>query len=215
MHPYYPIFLNIEGRRCVVVGGGQVALRKVKVLLEHGAEVQVASPSLCPELSQLAENGTIKALRRDYEPGDLQGAFIAVAATDDMGTNEKVAKEARRERVLVNVVDDPQRSDFIVPSYLRRGDVAVAISTGGRSPALARKIRTELEESFGAEYAALALLLDQVRSELKQRGIRVDGDAWHRALDLNLLLPLLRAGRDDEAKKAMLTNLKRARKNRT
>ncbi|MBI4283119.1 MAG: bifunctional precorrin-2 dehydrogenase/sirohydrochlorin ferrochelatase, partial [Chloroflexi bacterium] len=188
---YYPVFLKISSKRCVVVGGGQVALRKVRTLLEHGASVEVISPDLCPELSQLAESGTIGVRQRSYQAGDLQDAAIAIAATDSRQTNLEVAQEARRKAVLVNVVDDAESSDFIAPSYLRRGDITIAISTAGRSPALARKIRSKLEKDFGEEYASLALLLDEVRAEVKQQGIKVDGDAWQDALDLDLLCGLL------------------------
>lgn len=206
--PYYPIFLNIRGKKCLVVGGGNVALRKVKALLEHGANVQVVSPSLCPELSQLAEEGAIQALQRSYKAEDLKGALIAIAATDNAKTNESVAAEARQRGVLVNVVDDPQHSNFIVPSYFRRGDVTIAVSTSGRSPALARKIRSQLEKGFGTEYGQLALLVGEVRSELKRRGVTVDSDAWQEVLDLDVLIELLRDGRTQEAKDIMLNNLK-------
>jgi len=209
---YYPIFLNISGKKCVVVGGGQVALRKVTTLLEHGASVEVISPDLCSELSQLAESGEIGVLRRSYRAGDLQDAVIAIAATNDSNTNLEVVKEARRKAVLVNVVDDAESSDFIVPSYMRRGDVTIAISTGGRSPALARKIRNRLEKDFGDEYASLALLIDEVRAEVKGQGIKVNGDAWQEALDLDLLGDLLRRGDNEKAKAILLSNLKARQK---
>ncbi len=206
---YYPIFLNISGQRCVVVGGGQVALRKVRTLLEHGAGVEVISPDLCPELGQLAESGEIRVLQRSYQSGDLQDAVIAIAATNDSHTNQEVVTEARRKTVLVNVVDDAESSDFIAPSYMRRGDVTIAISTAGRSPALARKIRTSLEKNFGDEYASLALLLDEVRAEVKRQGIKVNGNAWQEALDLDLLSGLLRRKNSEKARTILLSNLKR------
>ncbi len=209
--PYYPIFLNLSGRRCVVVGGGLVALRKVKALVEHKANIEVISPELCPELREIAERGVIQVLPRSYNKGDLEGAFMAIAATDDSRINGKVAKEAWKKEVLVNVVDDPAQSDFILPSYLRRGAVTIAVSTAGRSPALARKIRIRLEEEFGAEYASLALLIDSVRSELKRRGITLDGDTWHKAIDIDLLNEMLRAGDNEKARAALLSNLERLR----
>ncbi len=204
---YYPVFMNISGKKCVVAGGGEVALRKVKTLLEHGASVKVISPDLCSELGQLAESGEISVLQRSYRAGDLQDAVIAIVATNDSNTNLEVVKEAQRKAVLVNVVDDAESSDFIVPSYMRRGDVIMAISTGGRSPALARKIRTRLEEDFGDEYASLALLIDEVRAEVKRQGIKVDGNAWQEALDLDLLSGLLRRGDNEKAKAILLSNL--------
>jgi len=209
---YYPIFLNISGKKCVVVGGGPVALRKVRTLLEHGASVEVISPDPCSELSQLAESREIRVLQRSYQAGDLQDAIIAIAATNDSNTNLEVVKEARRKAVLVNVVDDPESSDFIAPSYMRRGDVAIAISTGGRSPALARKIRTRLEKDFGGEYASLALLIDGVRAEVKRQGIEVNGDAWQEALDLDLMIDLLKKGNGEKAKAILLSKLKTRQK---
>jgi siroheme synthase-like protein len=207
--PYYPIFLNIGGKKCVVVGGGPVALRKVEALLEHGASVKVISSELCPELGQLGHDGTISILCRDYAWGDLEDAVIAVAATDDSEINGSVSAEARRRGILVNVVDDPQRSDFVVPSYLCRGDITVAVSTGGRSPALARRIRAKLEENFGDEYASLVLLVGEVRSELKQRGITVDNQAWQEALDLDSLTHMLRAGRNEETRAVLFDSLEK------
>ena len=190
-----------------MVGGGQVALRKVKTFLEHGANVEVISRELCAELKKLAESGAIRVSRRQYRLGDLTGALIAVAATDNRRTNQRVAKEASTSAVLVNVVDDAESSDFIVPSYLRRGDVAVAISTGGRSPALARKIKARLEKEFGEEYASLLCLVDEVRSEMKRQGITVEGDGWQEALDLDLIIGLLKKG-EKKARTALLDNLK-------
>ncbi len=205
---YYPVFLNVKGKKCVVVGGGQVALRKVRVMLEHGADVEVISPDLCPELAELSTSGAIRALGRDYQAGDLKNAFVAIAATDHSEINRRVVAEARRKSVLVNVVDDAEISDFIVPSYLRRGEITIAVSTGGTSPALARKIRSRLEKELGDEYALLVGLIGEVRAELKQKKIEVDGDSWQEALDLDLLLDLVRKGETERAKAALLRNLK-------
>lgn len=207
LSPYYPIFLNISGRRCVVIGGGQVARRKVGTLLEHRADVTVISADFCPELGEMAEKGQVRLLHREYRTGDLKKAFMAIAATNDNDTNLKVAKEARRAGVLLNVVDDAGNSDFILPSYLRRGEVTIAVSTAGRSPALARKIRTRLARDFGDEYASLARLISEVRAEVKRQGIKVDGDAWQAALDLDLLSDLVRRGDGEKAKTILLSSL--------
>ncbi len=204
---YYPVFLKLRGRRCAVIGGGEVALRKVRSLLEHGASVSVISPELCPELSDLAAKGQVRVLWRNYEAGDLRGVFIAVAATDDAKVNQELLKEARESKALVNAVDDPENCDFIVPSSLRRGDVTIAVSTSGRSPALARKIRTRLEAEFGEEYAALALLLDETRRWIKREGLKTSNDRWQAALDLDRLTGLLRTGKREQAKNALLTGL--------
>ncbi|MFC1989328.1 bifunctional precorrin-2 dehydrogenase/sirohydrochlorin ferrochelatase [Chloroflexota bacterium] len=205
---YYPVFLNISGRKCVVVGGGQVALRKVMVLLEHGADVEVISPNLCPELARFAESEEISVLNREYQTGDLKGALVAIATTDNDEVNRCVADEAHKKAVLVNVVDDAGNSDFIAPSYLRRGEVTIAISTAGKSPALARKIRTRLEKELGDEYAALTRLVSEVRAEARQQNIKVDGNGWQEALDLDLLIELLKRGDKEKAKDILISNLK-------
>lgn len=209
---YYPVFLNIRGRRCVVVGGGQVALRKVRTLLEHGANIEVISPELCSGLNKLAENGEISVLRKHYQTGDLQGALLAIAATDNNDVNLEVVKEARNRGVLVNVVDSANNSDFVLPSYLNRGDVTIAVSTSGRSPSLARKIRARLEKEFGNEYASLAVLINEVRTEIKRQGIKVDGDDWQEALDLDLMIDLLKKGDGEKARAILLKNLRMSQK---
>ena len=208
--PYYPISLDISGKRCVVVGGGQVAQRKVGALLAGGADIQVISAEPGPELAALEESGRIAVIHRHYRPGDLRKAFIAIAATDNSDINQQVVKEARQEAVLVNVVDDPENSDFIVPSCVRRGSVAIAVSTDGRSPALARKIRTRLEKEFGEEYASLVNLVSEVRAEVKRRGIEVSSDGWQEALDLDLMLDLLKKGDTEKARAVLVDNLNRA-----
>ena len=204
---YYPMFLNISGKRCVVVGGGRVALRKVRALLEHRASIEVISPDPCPELIELAEEGRIRTLRRHYQLGDLQKALIAIAATDNSDINQQVVKEAQGEAVLVNAVDDLENSDFIVPSYVRRGDMTIAVSTAGKSPALARKIRARLEKELGDEYASLVHLIGEVRAEVKRQGIKVSGDDWQEALDLDLMIDLLKRGDVEKAKAVLLDNL--------
>lgn len=214
-HRYYPICLNVHDKRCVVVGGGTVALRKVKALLEHGAIVEVVSQNLCPELSELARANMLKAHLKDYEPQDIKDAFLVIAATNEEDTNKKVADEARRHEILVNAVDKPESSDFIVPSYFRRGALTIAISTDGASPALSRKVRTSLEQSFGEEYTRLTDLLQEARSELKRRAITINGDDWQKALDLDLLIELLQSGQRDEAKAILMHNLEAVRRTST
>ena len=205
--PYYPISLNVRGRKCVVVGGGQVALRKVRTLLEHGANVAVISPEFCSELGQLAGKGSIHVRNREYQEGDLTDAFITIAATDDSNVNRQVTGESRRRAIMINVVDDADNSDFIAPSYLQRGDITIAVSTAGRSPALARKIRTVLEKHFTTEYAALAQLVSEGRDELKHQRIQVDGEGWQQALQLDSLIELLRHGETEKARSTLISNL--------
>jgi precorrin-2 dehydrogenase/sirohydrochlorin ferrochelatase len=208
--PYYPVSLDIKGRRCVVVGGGQVALRKVRALLASGGDIKVISAEPGPELAALEESGQIAVVHRHYRPGDLQKAFVAIAATDSSDINHQVVKEAQQEAVLVNVVDDPENSDFIVPSCVRRGSVAIAVSTNGRSPALARKIRARLEKEFGEEYASLVNLVSEVRTEVKRQGIEFSGDDWQEALDLDLMIDLLKRGDTEKARAVLFDNLNRA-----
>ncbi|MDO8715845.1 MAG: bifunctional precorrin-2 dehydrogenase/sirohydrochlorin ferrochelatase [Dehalococcoidales bacterium] len=197
---YYPVFLDIAGKRCVVIGGGQVALRKVQTLLEYGAKVEVISPELCLELADIPE---ISVQRKQYQSGDLKGAFLAIVATDNHEINHQIAREARSQAVLVNVVDDAEYCDFILPSLVRRGDMTIAVSTAGRSPALARKLRTRLEQDFGEEYAGLVRLIDEVRRDLKQRGITVDGETWQEALELDLLVGLVKSGQIEKAREIL------------
>jgi precorrin-2 dehydrogenase/sirohydrochlorin ferrochelatase len=209
---YYPVFLNVNGRSCVVVGGGQVARRKVEGLLECGASVTVVSPDLCPTLDELARQSKIEAVREPYRPGALRGAFIAIAAAGDNRINRAVAVEAKQAGIPVNVVDGVKGSDFIAPSCLRRGDITIAVSTAGASPALARKIRTRLEKDFGEEYASLAAVVEEVRAGLKRRGIKVDGEDWQKALDVDLMVALIKKGEKEKARSLLLNKLKAMKK---
>jgi siroheme synthase-like protein len=147
----YPIFLDLAGRRCVVVGGGEVATRKASRLSQAGAEVVVVSPRVGPELEGMG----VGIWHRPYEYGDLEDADLAFAATDSREVNAAVAREANERGVLINVADRPSEGDFAVPSTLRRGGLQVAVSTGGASPTLARRIKDHLEENFGPEWADL------------------------------------------------------------
>ncbi|MFC1910186.1 bifunctional precorrin-2 dehydrogenase/sirohydrochlorin ferrochelatase [Chloroflexota bacterium] len=204
---FYPLFLIVKGKRCVVVGGGEVALRKARVLLKHGADVEVVSPELRPEMLKMASAGMIKASKREFQPADLENAVIVIAATDKLAVNKRVAVEAQRRRVLVNVVDNPKLCDFIVPSIIYRGDLTIAISTGGKSPALSRAIREKLEKLLAEEYDLLTTLIAEVRSEMKIKGRTADKDKWQMALNLDDLIKLLKDGQRKEAKASLLKRL--------
>jgi precorrin-2 dehydrogenase/sirohydrochlorin ferrochelatase len=167
----YPICLvGLENRRAVVIGGGKVAARKAQALLESGASVAAISPQFSAEFVRLAEpQARLELVRRPYRAGDLAGAFLVVAATDDPPVNRAVWGEALQRGCLVNVVDDPEHSNFILPAVVQRGEVKVAVTTGGASPALARRLREKLEALIGPEYGDLARLLAELRPEMQRR----------------------------------------------
>ena len=182
----YPVVVDLAGRRCVVVGGGSVAERKINGLLVAGADVTVVSPTLSASLQELASRGGIRHVSRRYRRGDLAGAVLAFVATGDAKVAEAVAREGRRCSVWVNAADDPEHCDFFLPSVLRRGPLLIAVATGGTSPALARAVREAIERLLPAEYAALAETVADVRRELRARGQRAGATAWSRALRAEL-----------------------------
>ena len=165
---YYPMMMNIAGRRCVVVGGGKVAERKVASLLEAGAMVVLVSPAMTPLLFSMVKSGMIEHVSRRYRKGDLKRAFLCVVATNDRRLQERIWKEAEDQGVLANIVDSDEDCDFLVPSYFRRGDLVISISTSGKSPALAKRIRKDLEEQYGWEYEVLLKVLTWARPRIRQ-----------------------------------------------
>jgi precorrin-2 dehydrogenase/sirohydrochlorin ferrochelatase len=167
----YPIALDLSGRRAVVVGGGEVALRKARALADAGAHVRVVAPTL---VAGFTEDRRFECVAARYERHHLEGALVAVAATDDEAVNRRVAEDARAAGVLVNVVDRPELCDFIVPAQVRRGDLLIAISTSGAAPSLARRLRERLEKEFGPEYETYLTVLGEVREDLKKRNIPAD-----------------------------------------
>jgi precorrin-2 dehydrogenase/sirohydrochlorin ferrochelatase len=167
----YPICLvGLENRRAVVIGGGKVAARKAQALLEAGAPVIALSPQFCDDFYRIAESGVrLEMIFQPYRAGDLADAFLVVAATDDPLVNQAVWDEALQRGCLVNVVDNPVLCNFILPAIVERGEVKIAVTTGGASPALARRLREKLEALIGAEYGDLAYLLAEMRPELQSR----------------------------------------------
>ena len=165
--PFYIACLRLTGRRCVVVGGGDVGLEKVEGLLACDARVVLVAPTAVPELEELAAEGSIEWLRREYRSGDLEGTFVAIAATDDTDVNIRVFEDAERRAMLVNVVDVPPLCSFILPAIVRTGPLAIAISTAGASPALAKRIKREIADQYGEPYARLAVLLNEARGWAK------------------------------------------------
>jgi precorrin-2 dehydrogenase len=165
--PFYIACLRLKGRRCAVIGGGDVGLEKVEGLLACDAEVTLIAPEAHPALRELADEGSIRWQRRGYESGDLDGCLIAIAATNDTDVNIRVFDDAERRAMLVNVVDVPPLCNFILPAIVRTGPLAVAISTAGASPALAKRMKREIAELFGEPYADLAVLLNDARGWAK------------------------------------------------
>jgi siroheme synthase, N-terminal domain len=163
---YYPVNLDMTNKRCVVVGGGDIAERKVERLLECGAQVTVVSKSLTPVLKARKKTGQMDHIDRDYEDQALDGAFMVIGATDRNDVNERISKEAMARGLLVNIVDDPDRCNFILPSLVQQGDLSIAISTGGKSPALAKKLRKELEKQYGPEYQTLLVIMGILRKRI-------------------------------------------------
>ncbi|MGD1051517.1 MAG: bifunctional precorrin-2 dehydrogenase/sirohydrochlorin ferrochelatase [Solirubrobacteraceae bacterium] len=165
--PFYIACLRLDGRRCLVVGGGDVGLEKVEGLLACGAAVTLVAPSAHEALAELAAEGSIVWERRRYEPADLDGSFLVIAATDDSEVNIGVHEDAEARAMLVNVVDVPPLCNFILPAIVRNGPLAIAISTAGASPALAKRMKREIAEQFGEDYARLAVILNDARGWAK------------------------------------------------
>lgn len=197
----YSLGLKIEGGRCLVVGGGSVAERKVGSLLECGACVVVVSPEFTTDLEQFEAEGRIEAVRRKFETADVDGALLVIAATDVREVNEAVAGACRAKNIPVNVVDVPDLCTFYVPASVRRGGLQITVNTGGASPVLARQVREELEGRFGPEYAPFVELLRRLREQgqarIDDRAARYEAEKAFLASDA---LSLLAQGRHEEAK---------------
>lgn len=206
MPPYYPVFLDLAGKPTLVIGGGNVAEGKVRGLLAVEASLTVIAPSLTQELRRLADTGRLQHVAREYRDGDLEGYAVCFVATDDGAVNAAVAAEGRRRGTWVNAADDPVNCDFILPSVVRQGDVVVAASTGGASPALARRLREELTAFLTEDYAPLAELLASVRADLRSRNLSPAAETWSAAIDARLRA-LVAQRRPDEAREHLLQRL--------
>ena len=186
----YPVSLVLAGRRCLVVGGGKVASRKVAALVESGASVCVVAPEVCDEIREMG----VEVLQREDEAGDLASAWLAIAATDDTQVNHRVHADGVAARVWVNSADDPEACAFTLPAVARCGPVTVAVSTGGHSPALAGWIRDQVSETLGPEVGTLAEMLSAARERIQESGRSTEGLDWRAALDSGML-ELIREGR--------------------
>ena len=199
-YPYYPIYLDIEDRNVVIIGGGEVCTRKVETMMKYGAKVTVVSPELTDDLERWSAAGRITVRRKHYDESDLDDAHIVIASTDIPATNEQVAADCRARRIPVNVVDVTPLCEFIVPAIVEKGSIQIAISTGGKSPALARTLKEDLARSVGPEYAEVNDVLGTLRESAKAV---LPGDAARKEFFDGLLaagiLEMLRDGRRAEA----------------
>jgi precorrin-2 dehydrogenase/sirohydrochlorin ferrochelatase len=198
MPTFYPVFLNLTGRRCVIIGGGQIAEGKISKLLDSGAKIIVISPDATQGIRSFAERGQIELDLRKYQQGDLQGAFLVIAATNDREVNQEIFEEAEKQGILLNAVDDMPRCSFIAPSIVEKGPVTVAISTGGASPALARKLRENMEVSSALDWADATGVLSKARQIIKDEQIAVDPQRWQCCMT-DELLTMIQAGHENEA----------------
>jgi len=171
MSRFYPVLVDLQGKKALVVGGGKVAQRKIETLLEHGATVQVVAKELTASLEELRRAERIEFLGEEFSETFVDGVFVVFAATDDASLNRRVSRTAQQRSLLVNAVDQPADCNFIVPSVLSRGDLVIAVSTSGKSPAFARKVRVELEQSFGEEYGLFLNLMGNLRKEILRLGL--------------------------------------------
>lgn len=196
----YPVNLQIDHRPCVVVGGGKVAERKVRALLAAGADVTVVSPHVTEGLSELIQEKKVNHLDRNYEKGDIVGFFIVICATDNKKLNQLVAQEAQQKGALVNVIDAPEHGNFHVPSQITHGDLLITISTGGKSPALAKQLGRELAEKYGPEYGVYLELVASARNKVKETiSSSKEREAfWRQIIDQEVLC-LLKEGKIKEA----------------
>lgn len=166
---YFPISIHLEDKLVVVVGGGEIACRRIESLLKCGARIKVVSPEVLPRIVFLDQSGQLSLDKRPYRRGDVKGALVALTATDDREVNQLVWEDAQRYGVLLNTADEPALCDFIMPALVRRGDLTVAISTEGKSPALASNIRRRIDEMLGPEYGKLLDVLGHWRLRLRKR----------------------------------------------
>jgi len=181
---FYPIYLNLADRRVIVIGGGEVAERKIESLLGTGASIKVVSPEVTARIVVLATEKRIDLHRRPYESGDCLNAMLVLSASDDPAVSRAVFEDARKCGALVNTADQPRLCDFIMPAVVRRGDVAIAISTSGTSPGLAARLRQKIGRLIGPEYGRLAQLLSEARPQIRQR---VPQEADRKALQYRIL----------------------------
>ena len=198
--PYYPIFIDVEDRSVVIIGGGNVCARKAETMMRYGANVTVVSPQLTAEIEAWARDGRIRIQRKEYEESDIEGASMVIASTDDECINGRIARDCRRRRIPVNVVDVTHLCEFIVPAIIEKGSIQVAVSTGGKSPALARTLKEDLQRLIGPEYAEINDLLGELRPSAKKvLPTDTDRKRFFDGILARGVLQMLREGRRKEA----------------
>ena len=202
--PWYPIFIDVEDHDVVIIGGGEVCARKAETMMRYGARVVIVSPEFTPEIEGWAKDGKLALRRKRYQSGDLDGASIVIASTDDTRVNEQVAADARARKVPVNVVDVTPLCEFIVPAIIDKGSVTLAVSTGGKSPALARTLKEDLQRMVGPEYAEVNDVLGTLRDSAKRvLPTDVDRKRFFDGIIARGILDMLREGRRREAYQAI------------
>ena len=205
---YYPVHLDIQNRNCLVVGGGSVGTRKVITLLSCGAAVTVISPQASEELQELATIGSITLRKRGYRSADLDGIFLVIGATDDETLNRQISTAAESRNILCNIADRPAVCSFILPSIVHRGDLVITISTSGKSPAFAKKLRKDLERQFGDEYANLLELMGAIRDKLLRQAHEPEAHKhlFNQLIDRGLL-EMIREGRKEDINRLLENTL--------
>jgi siroheme synthase-like protein len=205
-YPYYPIYLDIENRNVVIIGGGNVCARKAETMMKYGARVTVMSPEFTEEIEQWAREGCLRIERKTYDPGDLDGANIVIASTDNSAVNEQIAADCRARKIPVNVVDVTPLCEFIVPAIIESGSIQIAVSTGGKSPAVARTLKEDLQRLIGPEYAEANDVLGSLRDGAKAAAslpTDIDRKRFFDGIIAAGILDLLRSGRRREAYEAI------------
>lgn len=201
---YYPVYLDIRNRDCLVVGGGRVALRKAEGLLRAGARTTVVSPEFAEGFSRLAGSANLKMIRRNYKSADLDSKFLVIGATDNSELNRKISRDAESRNMLCNIADLPEACNFILPSMVERGDLIIAISTSGKSPAFARHLRKQLEKQFGEEYTEFLRLMGAARKKLlAQKHAPEEHKPLFRQLIAEDLPAMIRKGKTEQADKLL------------
>ncbi len=202
--PYYPIYIDIEDRAVLIVGGGTVCARKAETMMRYGARVTIVSPEITDEIAAWEQAGVLAVQRKMYAEPDLEGASMVIASTDDQCVNARVARDCRRRRIPVNVVDVTHLCEFIVPAIIEKGSIQIAVSTGGKSPAIARTLREDLQRTIGPEYAEVNDLLGTLRKSAKQvLPTDIDRKRFFDSIIAAGILDLLREGRRREAFEAV------------